>query len=143
MTEPRLLSEVQVEARRLAWPAEVARVLDAWAKADHAAELGRYYTRLAAAGAWHEYFNLSDAQWVLSKATDRIRGPWWPWVWEAWRQLAETGAVDATVPDYAVAAFDTWGTAVRVLLAELEAADARLHGGAPEQLPRGVATAAL
>ena len=43
----------------------------------------------------------------------------------------------------AVAAFDTWGTAVRVLLAELEAADARLHGGAPEQLPRGVATAAL
>ena len=131
MSDARLLSEVQAEARRIAWPAEVTRVLDAWNRADHTAELARYYGRLAAAGRWHEYLNLSDAQKVLSVATERVRDErWWPWVWEAWRQHALTGEVDRSVPDYAVALFDTYATALRVFLEELEAAKAALAGAA-------------
>jgi len=130
VTEPRLLSEVQAEARRLAWPTDAARVLTAWNTANHAAELGKYYTRLAAAGRWHECLDLADAQWWLNKATERVRGPWWPWVYEAMRQQAQTGEVTRDVPDYAVAAWETWAAAVKNLLDALDAADAALAGAA-------------
>jgi len=52
------LPELQAEAARLAWPAQAAQVLTAWNSADHSAELGRYYTRLVAAGAWHQCLDL-------------------------------------------------------------------------------------
>ena len=120
------LPELQAEAARLAWPAQAAQVLTAWNSADHSAELGRYYTRLVAAGAWHQCLDLADAQSWLSKATERVRGPWWPWVYEVGRQQAQTGEVTADVPTYAVACWETWAAAVKNLLDALDAADAVL-----------------
>ena len=46
------------------------------------------------------------------------------------RQQAQTGEVTRDVPDYAVAAWETWAAAVKNLLDALDAADAALAGAA-------------
>jgi len=60
---------------RLRWVAPSGASL---ARSGRHASSGRYYTRLAAAHHWHET-STSDAQRVLSGATERFRDPqWWP-----------------------------------------------------------------